>query len=389
MDLQNRCPECGQRLKTNYCDICMRKVPFGGVKQPTYRDPWDMKTGSSAHRMERGHECISFEKEEKKPFRRPAPKQTAASPKKILQKIAIFIAVLSLVPTLFGVLEEMSGADSIAVPEPAANIHDGFVAAGDPGAENVPKVTPGEIYNENGVRITVDAAGLSYGEYSIFLTICNETDHNITVNGDLFSVNGYMYPYGLYHEVKQGRTEQTYLCFYSSELEKYGIEQVGDIEFILDIYDEYNYESTRTPIAIKTDYTVNYSAMTGISSMPLYSDENLTVILQDAMLDGSGDCKLNLYMQNHSQNTLNVYSGAIWVNGEEVSGYLWQMLRPNTCAMSDMYIYEPDERTDSDIHALDEIKEITVDLYIERQDGLELVELISETITFEPGAIQS
>ena len=27
-----RCPECGQRLNTNYCDICMKKVPFGWNK---------------------------------------------------------------------------------------------------------------------------------------------------------------------------------------------------------------------------------------------------------------------------------------------------------------------------------------------------------------------
>ena len=384
-----RCPECGQRLHTNYCDICMRKVPFGGVRQPKYREPWDMRSGSSAHRMEKDHECISFEKEEKKPHRSRTTKATVSDPKKVLQIIAIVIAIMMALTTTFGLIDEISRADFPVAPEPEINVYDGFVAAGDPGAEDVPKVTPGEIYNENGVRVTVDAAGLSYGDYSIYLTIYNETDHNISVSTDLLSVNGYMFPYGLYQDVKAGRSEQTYLTFYDIELEKTGIEKVGKVEFVLDIYDAYNYESTRKLLAIETDYPVDYSATTAVAGMPLYNDENLTVILQGIQLHEYGDCELSVYIQNHSQDTLNVYSDTIWINGEEVSGTLWQMLRPNTCAMSDMYIYELNDITDLDIHTLGDIQEIAIDLYIERQDGMELVEIISESITFEPGAIPS
>ena len=385
MDLQNRCPECGKRLKTNYCDICMRKVPFGGVKRETKRDPWERKDGSSAHRMEKDHECITFEK--KKPaFPKPLP--TASSPKQMLQILAIILACITAISTVIGITEGMTGAEQIAAPEPAANVTDGFVAAGDPGAENAPKVEPGEIYNEDGVRVTVDAAGLSYGDYTIFLTIYNDTDHNISVTGDQLSVNSYMFSYSMYQDVKAGRSEQTRLTFYDFELEKAGIKKVGNVEFILNIYDEYSYENTRKLVAIETDAPVEYGFMTTIAGRPLYNSEDLTVILQDISLDGAGDCQLDLYMQNHSQNTINLYSGAVWVNGEEVSGYLWQMLRPNTCAMNDMYIYELDERVDLDIQSLGQVEEISIELYVEILDDLELLEVFSETVTFEPTAIQ-
>lgn len=377
-----RCPECGQRLKTNYCDICMRKVPFGGVKQPKYREPWDVKAGSSAHRMEKDHECISFEKEEKKSRRSVAPKTSVSDPKKVLQIIAIVMAVILAISANFGLIDEIAGSESIAVPEPTANVYDGFVAAGDPGAEDVPKVITGELYNADGICVTVDSAGLSYGAYTVCLTIRNASDHNITVSGDLFSINGYMYPYGLYHEVNKGKTVQTLLSFYDSELERYGVKQIRDIEFVLDIYDEYNYESTRELVCIETELPQDDSAAAPISGVPLYSNEDLTVLLQDISLDGSGDCILNLYMQNHSQNTLNVYSGAVWVNGEEVNGYIWKMLRPNTCAIDDGYIYQLDEPEN-----LGEIKEITIDLYVEYMDDLEIIETVYEPITFEPGAV--
>lgn len=376
-----RCPECGQRLTSNYCDICMRKVPFHGVKQAKHREPWEIKDGSSAHRMEHGHECVSFEIEEKKPLRKPAAKRPAAPPKKILQKIAVFIAVFSLVPSLLGILEETTGTESIAAPEPEVNVYDGFVAAGDPGAEDMPKVTPGELYNEDGVRVTVDAAGLSYGDYTIYMTIYNETDHKISVSTDLLSVNGYMISNGLYQDVKAGKSEQTYLTFYDFELEKAGIEKVGKVEFVLDIYDEYNYESTRKLVAIETDYPMDYSAITAVSGAPLYSDEDLTVILQDINLDSAGDCELDLYVQNHSQNTVSIYSETVWIDGEEVSCFIWNMLRPNTCAVDNAYIYE------LNVGSLDEVGEITIDLEIEFMDDFELLEMRRESITFKPDTI--
>lgn len=385
MDLQNRCPECGQRLKTNYCDICMRKVSFGGVRTQKYRDPWEVKDGSSAHRTEKDHECISFEKEKKKSIRKTTPKKSTASPKKILQKIAIFIAVFSLIPSLLSVVEEMSGAESVAVPEPEINVSDGFVAAGDPGAENVPKVVPGEIYNENGVRVTVDTAGLSYGDYCIYLTIQNDTEHKISVNAEQLSINGYMIPHGLYQDVKAGRSEQTRLVFYEDELEKSGIEKIGKVEFILDVYDEYLYESTRKLVAIETDCADEFSTVTPVTGLPLYMDEDLTLLLQGVDLDGSGDCTLHLYAQNHSPSTLSIYSETVWVNGKEVSCFLWNMLRPNTCAVDDTYIYDLDNLG---IQSLEEIKEITIALDIELMDDYELLERRTESITFVPDAVQ-
>ena len=386
-----RCPECGQRLSSSYCDICMRKVPFGGVKLAKRRDPWDSRDGSSAHRMERDHECISFEKEEKKPQRKPATKRSAAPPKKILQKIAVFIAVFSLVPSLVGILEEVVDSESIAVPEPAASVHDGFVAAGDPGAEEAPKVNPGEIYNENGVRVTVDDAGLSYGDYTIFFTIHNETDQKISVNADLLSVNGYMLPFGFYQDVKAGKSEQTSLSFYDYELEKVGIQQVGNVEFVLEIYDEKNYEYIEEGklVAVETDHKADYSAMTGIAGLPLYSDEDISIILHNFAFDDYGDCELGLYAQNHSQNTVNISGQSIRINGEEVSGFIWNRLRSNTCAIDSSYIYDLDEQENLQIQSLEDIDEVTIDLYVEYLDGWDVVKSFSESVTFEPSAIHS
>ena len=383
-----RCPECGKRLNTNYCDICMKKVPFGGVKLANRRDPWDSSVGSSAHRREKGHECVSFDydkKPKKTTFR--SYRKTAVPNKKGASVVAIILAVISLLPALFGLFEE--AADSVPAPEPEYNIHDGFVEAGSLGAENLPNVIAGEIYNANGIRITADTAGLSYGEYSVFMTIYNDTDQNISISIDLISVNDYMISYGLYQDVKAGKSAQTYLTLYSHELEKTPITKVSDVTFALDIYEERSFEQLVCDemVTIKTDYDGSAEPEPNVSGMELYYDGSLCVFLSGVSLSDSGDCQLDLYMENLSGSPVNIYSGAVWVNGEEVSGYLGKTLFPETRAIDRGYIYELDERVDLDIAELSQIQEITIELYAEYMDGWDIVETISEKITFEPGAI--
>lgn len=379
-----RCPECGQRLNTNYCDICMKKVPFGGVKLAKRRDPWDNRDGSSAHRMEKDHECISFEKPEKKSFRMPVQKRTAVSKKKTAPALGIILALLSLLPAIFGLFEE--AADSVAVPEPEYNIYDGFVEAGDPGAEEIPNVLTGELYNANGIRITADTAGLSYGEYAIFFTIYNDTNQKISVSFENFSVNDFMLPFGLYQDVSAGKSEQTYLTFYADELEKAGIAQVSEVAFELYAYEAGDYDDIVVGelITLQTEADGAAEPAVDTTGLELYNDGSFQIILRDVILDEYGECELDLYMENLSGSPVNTFNGQIWINGEEVSGYFWKMLRPDTRAIDNCYIYE---RADLEITELEQIEEITVDLYVEYMDGMDIVETISEKITFEPSAI--
>jgi len=384
-----RCPECGQRLNTNYCDICMRKVPFGGVKLGKRKDPWDSADGSSAHRMEKDHECISFDTE-KKPvkttFTKPQRK-TAAPNKKGASVVAIVLAVFSLLSAVFGIFEET--ADSIPAPEPEYNVHDGFVEAGELGAESVPGVIPGEIYNANDIRITVDDAGLSYGEYTVFFTIYNDTNRKINVNFENISVNSFMLPFGAYQEVKAGKSEQFSIAFYAEELEKAGIEQVFEVAFEVYAYEANSYEDIVVGdlVTLYTDADLTLVPALDISGLELYNDGSLWIVLRDINLNEYGECELDLYMENLSGSVASVYSGQVFVNGEEVSGYIWEELRPDTRAVNSGVIYELDERVDLDITDLAQIKEITIDLYVEYMDGLDIVESHSESITFEPSAI--
>lgn len=380
-----RCPECGKRLNTNYCDICMKKVPFGGVKLANRRDPWENRDGSSAHRMEKDHECVSFEKPEKKSFRSPVKKQITASKKKVAPVLGIILAILSLLPALFGLVEE--AAESIPAPEPQHNVSDGFVEAGDVGAEDVPNVIAGEVYNDNGVRIHVDTAGLSYGDYVIYFTIYNDTDRKLGISGDMVSINGYMLPFGFYHDIKAGKSAQTSLALYSYELEKAGITQISDVTFALSAYENNNYEPifSNELVTLQTTAEVAAEPAVDVSGLELYNDGDIRIVLTDVSMPLYGECQLDLYMENFSDRPVNVFSAGAAVNGETVAYSMWSSLRSDTRAITSGYLYELNAM---EIEEVSQLEEITLELYIECLDEGFVAETISEAVTFNPNTIK-
>ena len=379
-----RCPECGQRLKTNYCDICMRKVPFGGVRQVTRQDPWDIKDGSSAHRREKGHECVSFDMEKKPKTTFRSYRKSNTVNKKGASVVAIILAILSLLPALFGLVEE--AVESVPAPEPQYNVSDGFVEAGAPGAENVPNVITGEVYNDNGVRIHVDTAGLSYGDYVIYFTIYNDTDRKLGISGDMVSINGYMLPFGFYHDIKAGKSAQTSLAFYSYELEKAGITQISDVTFALSAYENNNYEPifSNELVTLQTTAEVAAEPAVDVSGLELYNDGDISIMLTDVSMPLYGECQLDLYMENFSDRPVNVFSAGAAVNGETVAYSIWSSLRSDTRAITSGYLYELNAM---EIEEVSQIEEITLELYIECLDEGFVAETISEAVTFNPNAI--
>ena len=388
-----RCPECGQRLKTNYCDICMRKVPFGGVKLSNRKDPWESRDGSSAHRMERGHECVSFgderkvtwagssahrmekghacvsfEKEANKPRTAPAKKQTPATAKKGATIFAVILGLLSLLPTFFGLVEDLFAVDEIPVPPPETSIY-----------ENVPAIESREVYNDGEISVTVDHAQLYYDDYAVFMTVYNESDEDILVSSDLLSVNGYMHESGYFADVEAGSAVQEPLQLYTWELEEDGIQDVAEIAFYLNFYreDDYTDLARSELITLETELADTYIPPESPNGMDLYADEDVLVRLVSCS-DNSENIALRFYMENLSGEDLSVSTPMFCINGEETGDYFWVTLRGGTRSVFEAYV------GNSGTVQLQDLEEITMELLIEYLDGYEIVRSRSAVITFAP-----
>lgn len=365
-----RCPECGIRLKTNYCDVCMKKVPFKRVLDDK---TFQQHEGSSAHRMEQGHECVSFgdEKKTKKITFSSRQRQRAQKGVKKAAVVAIILAALSVASSLFGMVGELT--ENEPVPEPMATA---------PVNANVPTFEPRELYNDGTIIVTADFADLYYDDYTVFMTVINESPSDIIVGTDLLSVNGYMHSSSLYAEVDAGEMVQESLQLYTWELEQAGIEEVAQIAFQLTIYDQHDYSDiARTElITIETDIADTYEQPEFMDGWELYRDEDLAIRLVSTALYGN-DCELLLHMENLSDQTIGVSVPEAAINGKPVDGSFWTMLRPGTKALATVYLY------DGENVSLDQFEEISLDLNIEYMKDWYVDTTRNTNITFNPNSL--
>lgn len=373
MEIQ-RCPECGQRLETNYCDICMKKVPFRGQKVRRHTDPWDT---SSAHRSEKDHECVSFDMEQSKakPVKKVTfpQKKTTVKPQKA-KAVAIVVAVLSLLPAFFGILEDVT--DIGAAPEPEYN-YEAYVEA------DVPQIAPAELYNDGEIQITVGSAGEYYGDYAVSVMIQNDSDQDVIVSTDLLSVNGYMVDCSLYADVPEGDSQQTFLQLDSYALEPAGITDIAEIAFYLDIYDSQTYEDIAVTdlITLETDIADGFVQPVDDSGWEMHVDDNLRMVCQGAEISPYGECDLQFYLENLSDEIVSVSTEGIWINGEEVPGFLWDILRPETRAVDSLCIYDLEEL---EITQLGQINEIYIEYMVEYYQDDQIVDTVYCSTRFNP-----
>lgn len=376
MEVQ-RCPECGNRLTTNYCDVCMKKVPFRGAALRRHKDPWDT---SSAHREEDGHECVSFDTEQPK----IKPVKTVTFPKKKTnvktqkaKAVAIVVAMLSLLPAIFGILEDVT--DIGAAPEPEY-YYEAFVTG------EVPQITPMELYNDGEIQVTVGSAGTYYGEYALSVMVQNDTKQDVIVSTDLLSVNGYMVDCSLYADVPAGESQQVFLQLDSYALAPAGITDIAEISFYLDIYDSQTYEDIAVTelITLETDIADGFVQAVDDSGWEMHVDDSLRIVYRGATVSSYGECDLQFYLENLSDEIVSVSTEGIWINGEEVPGFLWDILRPETRAVDSLCAYDLEEL---EITQLEQINEIYIEYMVEYYSDDEIVDTVYCSTLFNPNAL--
>jgi hypothetical protein len=340
----------------------MKKVPFKGVPD---KQSFQHVEGSSAHRAEKNHECIEFGNKEKKPVWTIPKKKTPESSKKTVSVVAIILALLSMLPALFNLVEDIEPAPQ---PEPLPGQYEGFV----------PAIEPCEIYSDGEVSVCVDYAALYYDDYTVFMTVVNESDEDIIVGTDLLSVNGFMHQSSFYAEVEAGSSVQESLQIYSWEMERDGIQEVAEIAFFLNIYpDNFSDMVQSELITLRTEAFDTYEQPLFPDGWGLYISDDVKLNLINCA-DNFGDYELDFYIENLSESVISISTPVISINGVEADGYLWSTLRPGTRSLCDVYMYA------DGVETLEQIEEISMDLLIEYMDGYEILESRTETITFNP-----
>jgi len=411
-----RCPECGNRLKSDYCHICMKRIPYLAQQKDTssthreeaghtcvsFDDPWEAggkkpsafqrlsdlrwnRDASSSHREEK-HTCVTFDtprKTEKNVFTRigdaKQQRRQAKNGKKQVKTAAIVIAVMSVVSSLFSAVD----SETEVQPEPEYAYGE-YIYAGDQGAEGVPGIESTELFNNGPIVITADSAGLFYEDYAIAVTIMNESEQDITVSTDLMCINGYMIASsGLFTQVESGETLHDYLIAYSFDLEEAGIKQVAQMAFTLDIYDseEYTDIAQTDLITLDTQIVDDYIQPVDDSGWELYNEDGLRIVLRSTEVSDYDDCSMILFLENETDRMVCLYDNGITLNGQGSSGVLWSTLLPHTRAIEEIYLYD---LAALGIEDVSDMEEMTVELQMEYMTDWYVEESQNVLLTFSP-----
>jgi len=120
------------------------------------------------------------------------------------------------------------------------------------------------------------------------------------------------------------------------------------------------------------------------SGWQMHIDDNLRMVYKGAEVSTYGDCDLRLYLENLSDEMVSFSTDGVWINGEEVPGFLWETLRPNTRSVDSIYIYGLEEL---DITQFSQITEVYIEYMVECYQGDQIVDTVYCTTLFNPNAL--
>lgn len=354
-----RCPECGYRLKTNECPICLKRVPF----------PLTLKQ-SGGRVQQKGKIKVSF------PKTAPARKKRRTGDPKWKIVSAVVALVLAFAP-LIGEL-----MDWVMQPEPdypEYSYLEDYVEAGAAGATDVPAMEMQTIYDDQGIRITADSFGLLYGEPAVAVTVSNTSEKNVTVSLGAMAVNGYMMPgSGLYCQAQAGETVQSMLWMDGENLRDAGIDTVADMVLQLAIYDSDDYGDIASDVVIRLK-----TAAAGLvqpvddSGRKVYEADGIRLVFRSAQVDDYGDAKIQFFAENLTNDPVYIGADSILINGEETDGMFWCQLWPDTRCVDRVYLYEMEEYG---VRQTADLKQLRLEFYVENSTNWQRV---SETIVID------
>ncbi len=225
----------------------------------------------------------------------------------------------------------------------------------------LPPVTLEEtvIYDQDGVQVTATSLEEGFLGPEIRVTIANDTEQNLTVSSRLLSVNSYMMDTaGLYAEVAAGKKSNDAIALYQSDLDRAGIDAIGEVAFYLSFSDTDTYEEAGKSqlLTISTSAAQNIPPEEDLTGQELYRTDGIRVnslgLKEDLFWDGT----LVLLLENQSQEPVTIYAENVSVNGYMADNAMWCDLRPGTRAVDGMTLLDLENTGVTELSQVEELE---------------------------------
>ena len=194
--------------------------------------------------------------------------------------------------------EDEGDEGEVPVPQPP-------IAETNPEAEEV----AGDIIYDN-MGIVVKWVDMDDDGYctSLRLYVENDSGYNIELNGKDFVLNHTAtFPANFFCYLGAGESSFCEISLYDSELEQFGAEMVGSLDFTIEVINSSDYQilDEGTRASIKTEYDGYYNEFYAAGAL-LFDENHVRVIVHEIQLDGIYESYLWLYIENLSDQTVMV-----------------------------------------------------------------------------------
>lgn len=184
-------------------------------------------------------------------------------------------------------------------------------------AETTPVLEEQEIYNQDGVKVTVTGLDSGWMGTEIGLLIENDSEKNITVQARNVSVNDYMVDSMMSSDVASGKKANDTLTLLTSDFDSMGIDTIAEIEFSFHIFSEEDWSDFTDSdlITLTTQGNEDYQQEFDDSGELLYENHEIKIVSRGISDDSIMGKELMLYVENNSDTDVTVQAGDTSVNG--------------------------------------------------------------------------
>lgn len=223
---------------------------------------------------------------------------------------------------------------------------------------NMGTVTEQVLYNKDGIKVTVD--DISYKEYygpTLSMLVENESAKNVTVSAEKLTVNNIVMSSYFYADVNSGKKMYEDMYFYQSELDEYGITELGTVEFCFNIYEQESYDTIDKTDAVKIVLNDKVSGLPTPNGEKIYDKNGITVYKEECPVadDDYYDYVTRFLLINASKEDVTVSATDISVNGFMVNSYCYLTAPAGKAAYENFY-FTKDTLKENKITEIEEVE---------------------------------
>ncbi len=244
-------------------------------------------------------------------------------------------------------------------------------------SEVLAEVEQQDIFNQDGIKVTVEGFDQDYHGPYLNVLVENNTDKNIIVQTRNSSLNGFMIEFLFSCNVAPGKKANDRIEIDHRALDLSGIGKICDIDFDLVILDE-NFSTIAKNNNIHIDRNLNepYTQTYDDSGTLVYDQNNIRIIWKDFGSDDTYSALL-LYIENNSDEEIAVQARDTSVNGFMVDPFISSHILPGKKVVCTMSFYNKDLKSNgiTDINEIETRFNITTSSFTKTIAKTDLIKI--------------